>query len=173
MSFYLSVAQKGINSPFESLIQSASARYGVSTSLIKAIISQESQWKPDAVNLSDPSYGLMQLNFNYFKTSSGQPILDPEENINRGTAYLAEQTNRFGPEESAIISSYNAGHPISGNLSNYVQPVLQYRDWFVANDNGQTQPPEDTPDWGTDDADLKLVAGIVIFGMLAFALWRR
>lgn len=172
MAFSTTIAQRGINSQFESLIQDASARYSVPTALIKAIISQESAWNPNAVNLSDPSYGLMQLNFNYFKTATGQPITDPDENIDRGTAYLAEQTRRFGPDLSAVISSYNAGHPISGNISSYVNPVLQYYQWFLDNDVGV---PTNGNGGGVDinDGDIKLIAGITVAALLLWALVRR
>lgn len=176
MAFSTTVANRGINSPFESLIQAASAKWGVPVALIKAIISVESTWNPAAVNRDDPSYGLMQLNYNYFKTADGQPILDPAENINRGTAYLAEQTRRFGPDLSPIISSYNAGHPITGNLSSYVQPVMLYYQWFLANDpgsggNGGIEP---TPN-GVDisDSDIKMIAGVAVFAALLFMLLRR
>ena len=57
MSFYLSVAQKGISSPWESLILSASARYGVPVALIKGIISAESAWNPGAASTGPPRGG--------------------------------------------------------------------------------------------------------------------
>ena len=179
MSFYLSVAQKGINSPFESLIQSASARYGVPVALIKGIISAESGWNPNAASSS--SYGLMQLNATYFHNSDGSPILDPAQNIDQGVSVISDQLSRR-PSVELALAGYNAGTGrsdsdlqarISGNVlgvGSYVQNVLTYRDWFIAQEDGGIEP---APDWGEDDADLKLIAGIVIFGMLAFALMRR
>ena len=175
MAFSTTVAKKGIGSPFESLIQSASANYGVPVALIKAIISQESNWNPSAVNPNDPSYGLMQLNYNYFKTSDGQPITDPAENIDRGTSYLASQMSRFGPDLSAVVSSYNAGHPISGNVSSYVQPVMLYYQWFLSNDpgSGGSDVPPDSGSVDITDGDMKVIAGIAVGALLLFMLLRR
>lgn len=187
MAFYLSTAQKGINSPFESLIQSASSRYGVPVSLIKGIISSESSWNPSAASSS--SYGLMQLNATYFHNADGSPIYDPAQNIDVGTSVIAAQLQRR-PSVELALAAYNAGTSrsdadlssrIAGNVNgvgSYVSNVLAYRDWYIANDGGGTEgpPPPDgngtTPDWGTD-ADIKLIAGIVVGLLLVFALVRR
>jgi len=174
MAFSTSIASRGLNSVYDSIIVSAANQYGVEVALIKAIISQESNWDPNAVNPNDPSYGLMQLNFNYFKMPDGSPIINPEANIRTGTQLLRD-LKRFGSLEN-IISAYNAGHPITTNIVDYVQPVLQYYNWFLANDpasggsGGNNVPPTD---WGMGETDLKMVAGIVVGGLLLFALLRR
>lgn len=173
MAFSATIAQRGLNSPFEELIRIAAQNYGVEVALIKAIISQESAWDAGAVNLSDPSYGLMQLNYNYFKMPDGSPILDPTANIDTGTKLLRD-LKRFGSLDN-IISAYNAGHPITGNITNYVIPVKQYRDWFLANDvgGGGDHGNGGDPDWGMADGDLKMMAALVVGGLLIFALLRR
>ena len=131
---------------------------------------------------SSSSYGLMQLNATYFKNPDGTPILDPEKNIDTGTAVIAEQLARR-PSVELALAGYNAGtgrsdsdlqNRIAGNVNGvgaYVSSVLTYRDWFIAQEEGGGIEP--APDWGEDDADLKLVASIVVFGMLAFVLLRR
>lgn len=183
MAFYLSVAQKGVNSPWEGIIQSASSRYGVPTALIKGIISAESSWNPGAASSS--SYGLMQLNATYFHNADGSPILDPARNIDVGTSVIAEQLGRR-PSVELALAGYNAGTGrsdadlqmrIAGNILGvgaYVSNVLAYRDWFVANDigGGGDSGDGDPGEWPSD-ADIKMIAGIVVFGMLAFALLRR
>jgi soluble lytic murein transglycosylase-like protein len=185
MSFYLSVAQKGINSPWESFIQSASSRYGVPVSLIKGIISAESGWNPNISSSS--SHGLMQLNSTYFHNPDGSPIFDPETNINIGTSLIGEQLSRR-PSVELALAGYNAGTSRSDSdlaariaantngVGSYISNVLAYRDWFIQQEegggdgDGRITP---TPPWGEDEADLKLIAGIVVCGLLAFALLRR
>ena len=176
MSFNVAKAQPGIGSQFDSLITQASGTYSVPVALIKAIISQESAWNPAAVNPSDPSYGLMQLNSHYW-TINGQPILDPAANIDTGTRFLAQLLGQYGPDLSQVISAYNAGHPITGNAP-YVQDVLAYYNWFQLNDpllqtGGGVLPGDGSiPGWPSDK-DLQLILGIVVgIGLLIVALKR-
>ena len=180
MSFSTAVAQRGINSPYENLIQSASARYGVPVALIKGIISAESGWNPSAASSS--SYGLMQLNATYFHNPDGSPILDPAQNIDTGTSLIASQLQRRSTVDLAL-AAYNAGtgrsdddlaNRIAGNINGvgaYVSNVLTYRDWFVANDSGDYVPPDDGVDIG--DTDIKLIAGITVFALLVWSMLRR
>jgi hypothetical protein len=124
----------------------------------------------------------MQLNSTYFHNPDGSPIFDPARNIEIGTSVIAEQLGRR-PSTDLALAAYNAGtgrsdgdlqNRIAGNVNGvgaYVSSVLTYRDWFIAQEEGGGIEP--SPDWGEDDADLKLVASIVVFGMLAFVLLRR
>lgn len=179
MAFSTTVAQRGLNSPFESIIQAAAAQYSVPVALIKAIISQESAWKPDAVNLSDPSYGLMQVNTKAHPDVTPAQMLDPEQNIPYGTAYLAYQLKRYAGDMSKAISAYNAGTAYSSNFSSYVQPVMLYYQWFLANDpgsggNGGVEiPPNDSGGVDISQGDIQLIAGLAVGILLLFMLLRR
>jgi soluble lytic murein transglycosylase-like protein len=182
VSFYLSVAQKGINSPWEELIQSASARYGVPVALIKGIISAESGWNPNISSSS--SHGLMQLNSTYFHNPDGSPIFDPARNIDIGVELIGQQLQRR-PSVELALAAYNAGtgrsdadlsNRIAGNINGvgvYVSNVLTYRDWYAANDGGGGVEPQPPGDVDISSSDIQLIAGIVIFGMLAWVLLRR
>lgn len=175
MSFSQTVAQRGINSQFEGMILQASSEFGVEVPLIKAIISTESAWNPNAVNAADPSYGLMQLNAHYFHGANGEPILDPEANIATGTQFLADLKRSYGSQGPlAVISAYNAGHPIAGNAP-YVNEVLAYYQWFSANDpasGGITDgPPVDEIPGIVDATTMSLVA-ILVVGVILFAVMR-
>src|SRR5882724_8400470 len=75
------VAQRDINSPWESVIAYAASTYNIPVALIKAVISQESAWDQNAVNAADPSYGLMQINTLAHPDVSPQNALDPYFNI--------------------------------------------------------------------------------------------
>lgn len=59
--------------------------------LVAAVISQESQWNPNAYNENDPSYGLMQIVPKFHSECDTAKITsyDVEENIDCGVQFLA------------------------------------------------------------------------------------
>ncbi|WP_315793270.1 lytic transglycosylase domain-containing protein [Paenibacillus sp. BIC5C1] len=93
---------------FESLIASASTKYGVPESLIKAVIDTESGFNPNVVS-SAGAKGLMQL---MDGTAAGLGVsnaYDPAQNIDGGTKYLSLQLQRFGGEVKMALAAYNGG----------------------------------------------------------------
>ncbi|MDP4096964.1 lytic transglycosylase domain-containing protein [Paenibacillus sp. P96] len=95
-------------STFDALISGASRKYGVSESLIKAVIDTESSFNPNAVS-SAGAKGLMQL---MDATAQGLGVndpFDPAENIDAGVRYLSYQLKRFGGQENMALAAYNAG----------------------------------------------------------------
>ncbi len=108
------------------MVREAAAKYGVDQSLILAIMQIESSFNPYAVSHSD-ALGLMQVvqhtaGVDVFRMKGkwGKPsrsyLLDPENNIDAGTAYLsllqgsylsgiANPTSR----RYAVITAYNGG----------------------------------------------------------------
>ena len=106
---------------YDEIIQSAAKQYQIDPDLIRAIISVESNWDPNAYRaeprISDASYGLMQLLLSTARSVSGNPslttnqLIDPTLNISLGSQYLRTLHNRHGSLTDAI-ASYNAGSPI-------------------------------------------------------------
>lgn len=108
------------------IVNKASRQYGVDQSLILAIIQTESSFNPYAVSHAN-ALGLMQIiqhsaGRDVFKMKGkwGQPsrsyLLDPENNIDIGTAYLALLQNSYlgdiiNPISRlyAVITAYNSG----------------------------------------------------------------
>jgi hypothetical protein len=93
-------------------VESAAERYGVPPSLINSVISAESGGQPGAVS-SAGAGGYMQLMPDTFaelrrKHGLGPDRMDPETNIQAGTAYLGQLYKQFGNWPDAI-SAYNAG----------------------------------------------------------------
>lgn len=103
---------------YDDLIAENSRLYGIPESWIRAVITVESSWNPNAFRaeprISDASYGLMQL---LSRTAGGlgysgapQGLLDPATNIALGTKYLAQLRQSYG-EFKRVISAYNSGGP--------------------------------------------------------------
>lgn len=118
---------------YKSDVERYSKRFGVSKSLIYAVMKTESAFNPFAVS-SAPAYGLMQIvpttagidSYEYVKgykhTPSKEYLFDSNQNIELGTAYLHIVNSRYLAKitdpvkrEYATISAYNGG---AGNVFN-------------------------------------------------------
>lgn len=82
---------------------------------VLAIIWSESSGKPDAVNPSDPSWGLMQVTMPiaYAYGAHGQytptDLLDPDINLSIGIAFLRYLKQRYSSQFANWVIAYNAG----------------------------------------------------------------
>lgn len=108
---------------WDAAIQRAANQYGVDPALIKAIIGQESAFRPTAYRvesaIGDASIGLMQILYGTAKgegytgaigsASTLTGLYNPDTNIMFGTSYLVEQIARTGSIDAAI-SAYNGGY---------------------------------------------------------------
>ncbi len=93
---------------YEWMIKEAANRFGVDSSLIKAVIKAESDFDHQAVSCKG-AQGLMQL---MPETCTDMEVGDPfnaEENIFGGTRYLSLLLNRFDNNKSLALAAYNAG----------------------------------------------------------------
>lgn len=94
---------------------------------ILAVIWSESTGNPDAVNPSDPSYGLMQITMPIAKAFGGitdsQQLFDPELNIMAGSSFVAHLKKMYSHHfPTTWIAGYNEGE---GNLMRG-RPDLSY-----------------------------------------------
>ncbi len=127
---------------FEDLIQSASRRYDLDPALLKAVIQQESGFRPNVVS-SAGAMGLMQLMPGTARSLGVTNPFDPAQNIDGGARYLRAQLDRFGSLPLAL-AAYNAGPgavrkyagiPPYAETQRFIRAVSalheQYQEWTV------------------------------------------
>ncbi len=93
---------------YEGIISQASQRFGVDTSLVKAVIKAESDFDHRAVSTKG-AQGLMQLMPHTAHQMNVQDPFNPEENIFGGTRYLSLLLQRFQNNKALALAAYNAG----------------------------------------------------------------
>jgi hypothetical protein len=101
-------AAESLPTTYNDLIQIASRKYGISESLIKAVIDTESSFNPQVVS-SAGAKGLMQLMDGTAQGLGVSDSFDPAQNIDAGTRYLSYQLKRFDGQENMALAAYNAG----------------------------------------------------------------
>jgi len=92
---------------YNEIIQSLSSEYNIEPSLIKAMITVESNWNYNAVSHKG-AIGLMQLMPSTAKDLEVSNPFDPEENIEGGIRYMRFLLDKFNDLPLAL-AAYNAG----------------------------------------------------------------
>ncbi len=97
------------------IVRDAAARHQVDPALVKAVISTESGWNPQAVSRKG-AVGLMQLiPGTAQRFGVGNPF-DPAQNVEGGTTYLKALLDRYNGDLSKTLAAYNAGeHAVDAN----------------------------------------------------------
>ncbi|MFB5189979.1 lytic transglycosylase domain-containing protein [Alicyclobacillus fastidiosus] len=116
-----------------SLVDTAAAKYDLPSSLLSAVIQQESSFNPNAVS-STGAQGLMQLMPSTAAALGVTNAFDPAQNIDAGAGYLRQLLNQFGGSVPLALAAYNAGPaavakyqgvPPYQETQNYVQSILK------------------------------------------------
>ena len=112
---------------WEPLISQYASQYGVSTDLIRAVMTQESGGNARAVSRAG-AMGLMQLMPDTAKGLGVGDPFDPAQNVRGGVALLKENLDRFNGDVSLALAAYNAG---PGNVTKYkgVPPFRETQDY--------------------------------------------
>jgi hypothetical protein len=130
------IAALGLHTQWDDLI-TAMGGDASSIALIKGVIATESQWNPNAINPSDPSYGLMQIlggPRGPYPSVAVADLMDPSTNITLGSTFLQNQIRRFSFPGG--VAAYNSGTPRTlpgGQYVNqaYVDSVLSYQSYYL------------------------------------------
>ena len=119
---------------FEQLIKTCSDKYGVNSSLVKAVIHAESGYNPNAVSSKGAS-GLMQLMPDTARSLKVADRFNPKDNVEGGVKYLRFLLDTFRGDVSLALAAYNAGLnkvakyggiPPYNETRTYVNRVLLY-----------------------------------------------
>jgi soluble lytic murein transglycosylase-like protein len=94
--------------PIDRIVQEAAKRHKVDPALVKAVISTESGWNPQAISRKGAE-GLMQLIPDTAERFGVGNALDPAQNVEGGTTYLKWLLDRYNGDLPKTLAAYNAG----------------------------------------------------------------
>ncbi len=100
----------GLSQPgrFDSIIRQAAALYQIPEELVRAVISVESGFDPQAVSPAN-ARGLMQLIPSTAARMQVDDVFDPRQNIFGGVRYLRILANLYNGDLVLTVAAYNAG----------------------------------------------------------------
>jgi soluble lytic murein transglycosylase-like protein len=130
-------------SPFEAFIEEASALYGVSADLVRAVIQTESGFDPNAVSHVGAK-GLMQIMPRTARALGITDPMDPKQNIFGGVKYLCKLLERHNGNVALALASYNAG-PGNVNKHGGIPPFRETRG-YVRKITGLLADASEVPD---------------------------
>jgi len=103
------------------IVREAAERHNVDPALVKAVITTESGWNPQAVSRKG-AVGLMQLIPQTAQRFGVNNSFDPAQNVEGGTTYLRSLLDRYNGDLSKSLAAYNAGEravDLSGGIPDY------------------------------------------------------
>jgi len=92
----------------DNLVSAASKEHGVKAELLRAVMEQESGFKPCAESAKG-AMGLMQLMPSTADEYHVDDIFDPAQNVSAGAKLLKALLEKYGGDTKLALSAYNAG----------------------------------------------------------------
>ena len=123
-------------------INHASAKFGVDSNLVRAVIKAESDFRPEATS-SKGAMGLMQLMPGTARDMGVRNPYNPVENIMGGVRYLKMLLDRYEGNVSRALAAYNwgmgnlerSGGGLPGETRTYVSRVNRFYQEFSSVDH--------------------------------------
>lgn len=128
----------------ESLIDSAAQQQSLQPALIRAVMRQESGFRPCAVSLKG-AQGLMQLMPETAWQFGVSDPFDPKQNVDAGSALLRQLLDRYNGDLRLALAAYNAGSKRVEDPA--PQPYPAETEHYIANIFAELgiSPPETDP----------------------------
>jgi soluble lytic murein transglycosylase-like protein len=126
------------------LIEAAATRESVKPALVRAVIRQESGFRPCAVSPKG-AQGLMQLMPATAERFKVENPFDPAQNVDAGTKFLKELLTRYSGDVKLALGAYNAGAArVDG--SGAVPDIAETKDYVsnIINDLGAEESSGNT-----------------------------
>ena len=108
------------------IVREAAERHKVDPALVKAVITTESGWNPQAVSRKG-AVGLMQLIPQTAQRFGVNNSFDPAQNVEGGTTYLRSLLDRYNGDLPKSLAAYNAGEravDLSGGVPSYLETQM-------------------------------------------------
>lgn len=141
-TWWLSREVEGRRAYYFDMMAAVACEHGIPTTLLDAVIAQESGYKFWAVSNAG-AMGMMQIMPGTARLLGLRAPFDPLANLRAGARYLRQQLDRFGRIDLAL-AAYNAGPeraslraglvPRIPETMNYVATI--FRNWSRLGDNG-------------------------------------
>jgi soluble lytic murein transglycosylase-like protein len=112
------------------LIESVAKQQTLAPKLLRAVIEQESGFRPCAVSPKG-AQGLMQLMPATADRFGVKDVFDPKENIDAGAKFLKQLLDKYGGDLAQALGAYNAG-PTTVDQSGGVPQIPETQDYVKA-----------------------------------------
>jgi soluble lytic murein transglycosylase-like protein len=109
------------------LIEGAAKAHDLQPNLIRAVIEQESGFRPCAVSISGAE-GLMQLMPDTADELGVNDPFDAGQNIEAGAKYLKDLLDKYKGDLAQALGAYNAG-PAATDLAGSIPEIPETRDY--------------------------------------------
>ena len=116
-----------VTKKYDGIIQEASNTFGLSFSLLKAMIRVESNFDSKAISKKG-ALGLMQIMPQNLRAFNIRDPYDPKDNIMGGARYFKSLMERFEGKLPLALAAYNAGPTIVDKHRN-IPPIKETKDY--------------------------------------------